>query len=114
MKPVGRIFGKLAFAAMAVSAISVPAMARDWRGDDGWHERHDRDWGDRHYRRHHRDRDYREIYLRGPGVDDLHPWFRSAKSGRDYAARRAGSYITEREAYLLNREAPYRTGYRNW
>ena len=96
MKTISRIILNAAIAATAVSALGAPAFARDWR--------HDRD------RYHHRDRypDYDDVRLRGPGVDDLNPWFRNARAGREYAANRAGTYVTEREAWLLNREFAYR------
>jgi hypothetical protein len=89
---------KIALAATMVSGLCAPAMARDGHHDRGRH--------DHHYR------DYDDIRLRGPGVDDLHPWFRNARAGREYAASRAGFHISNREAWMLNREAPYRTGER--
>lgn len=98
---------KFAVVAVAVTAFGAPAFARDWRhdrDDRGRHEYHDG------YRDHDRDRDYRDIRLRGPGVDNLNPWFRNAKAGRRFAAERAGTHISNHDARMLNREFRYRDG----
>jgi hypothetical protein len=115
MKMIHGIILKAVVAATAVSAFGAPALARHWEDDRGWYDhRDDRqdnwrrddwrrdDWRDR------RDRYDDDVRLRGPGVYDLNPWFRNAKAGRLFAARRAGTYITSREAWMLNREYRYR------
>jgi len=105
VRNIGLTTMKLAAALATLTAVASPALA------DGWHhrDRHDdrRDWDRRHYSRYDND----DIRLRGPGVNDLNPWFRNAKSGREYAARRAGSHISERDAWMLNREFRYRDGW---
>jgi len=83
-------FAKSILAAGALLAVTAPAMARDWH--------HDRDRYDRRYA------DDYDVRLRGPGVDDLNPWFRNAKAGRLYVVNRAGTYVSAREAWMLNRE----------
>ena len=83
-------FAKSIMAAGALLAVAAPAMARDWH--------HDR------YRYDPRYADDYDVRLRGPGVDDLNPWFRNAKAGRLYVVNRAGTYVSAREAWMLNRE----------
>ena len=94
---------KLAFAATAVTVLGAPAFA-----DDGWRDRDDR--GRYEHRERHWDqgRDRGDIHLRGPGVDNLNPWFRNAKAGRRFAAERAGTHISDRDARMLNREFRHR------
>lgn len=109
MKTIRGILLKAAAAATALSAFSAPALARDWH--DGWDGYEHRD----HYRGGWNDRRYRDdwdVRLYGRGVNDLHPWFRRAKAGRQFAARRAGTHISEREAWMLNREYYDRFGWR--
>jgi hypothetical protein len=100
MKTIHGMILKAVAAATVVSAFSAPALARHWDDDRGWHDRRD-DRGDWRDRRGDYDDDVR---LRGPGVYDLNPWFRNAKAGRMFAARRAGTYITDREAWMLNQD----------
>ena len=93
---------KLAAAMGAMTAVASPALADNWYHRDRHHDRRDsdrRDW-DRHQSRYDDD----DVRLRGPGVADLNPWFRNAKSGRLFAANRAGTHISERDAWMLNRE----------
>ena len=97
-------------AATTVSTFSTPALARHWEQERGWQDRRDDDRYDDRYDRRYRDDD--DVRLRGPGVSDLHPWFRNAQSGRFFAVRRAGTYITEREAWMLNREYSRLEGWR--
>jgi hypothetical protein len=96
-------------AATTVSTFSTPALAHDRDQERGWYDRRDNRYDDRDERR---DRDQDDVRLRGPGVSDLHPWFRNAQSGRLFAARRAGSYISERDAWMLNREYSRLEGWR--
>lgn len=116
MRNIGLTTMKLAAALTALTAIASPALADSWHHRDRHHDRRDwddrrhddrRDWDRRHYSRYDDD----DVRLRGPGVNDLNPWFRNAKSGREYAARRAGSHISERDAWMLNREFRYRDGW---
>lgn len=106
MKTIHGMLLKLAVAASGLAAFSAPALATDWRHDRGEYEHRDRYWHDNRFD------DRGDVRLRGPGVSDLHPWFRQAKAGREYAARRAGSYIDDREAGVLNREYYDRFGWR--
>lgn len=92
---------KLAAAMGALTAVASPALADNWHHRDRHHDRRDadrRDWDRRHHDR------YDDVRLRGPGVGDLNPWFRNAKNGRRFAAERAGTHISERDAWMLNRE----------
>lgn len=99
---------KLAAAMGCLTAMASPAFADSWHHRDRHHDRRDSDWRDadrrnwdqRQYSRHADD----DVRLRGPGVEDLNPWFRNAKSGRRFAAERAGTHISGRDAWMLNRE----------
>lgn len=95
---------KAVAAATAVTALNAPALARDWHDNRGRYEH--RDWDQ------YGDSDDWDVRLRGSGVNDLHPWFRKAKAGRQFAAKRAGASISEREARMLNREYYDRFGWR--
>lgn len=95
---------KVAAAMGALTAVASPALADNWHRDRH-HDRRDsdrRDWDGR------RDGRYNDVRLHGPGVGDLNPWFRNAKNGRRFAVERAGTYISERDARMLNREFRWR------
>ena len=115
MRNIGLTTMKLAAALTALTAVASPALADGWhhrdRHDDrrGWDDR--RDWDRGGWDRRRYGDDDRDVRLHGPGVNDLNPWFRNAKSGREFAARRAGSHISERDAWMLNREFHYRDGW---
>lgn len=116
MRIISKRAAMIAAAMLGLATISAPAAARDW-DDRGWHDQrrdHDRrDWDRRNDRRGWDDRrdrrhGYNDVHLRGPGVRMLNPWFRNAKNGRFFAAERAGTHISKRDAVMLNREFHYR------
>lgn len=96
MKGFFRSTVKVAAAVATLSAIGAPAMAHDW------HDRDRYDHGDRYSRNDRYDDDVR---LRGPGVDDLDPWLRNAKGGREFVVEVLGTNrVSDRAAWYVNRQ----------